>query len=164
MNRVITSNSLIDNKADYYQAAANLRTIAKMIGHMILTWKIWKRTTLVGFSLGGQMVGEAGKYVRQHGQLIDHCIGLDPAGPGFDDTPPDYRLSKDDCRLVQTLTSSAALVESHFMNVGLTMGGMKVKSGHCDFWINCGHIQRGCIVRIRSRRSFTYSINDCGRT
>ena len=102
---------------------------------------------MVGFSLGGQIVGEAGKYVNKNGngKQIAECHALDPAGPWFDPLygfVSDMQVDKSDCKLVQSVHSSAnynpatALVTTMALKLGTSF-----KSGHCDFWINCGHDQ-----------------------
>ena len=105
------------------------------------------RVLVVGFSLGGQIVAEAGQYVIKNGdgRKIEECHGLDPAGPWFDPMYgfiPDMELDKDDCKVVQVVHSSASYnprISSEsvpFLKLGSTF-----KSGNCDFWINCGHSQ-----------------------
>lgn len=96
------------------------------------------------------MIGEIGKYLRQiGGALIDRCIALDPGGPGFDGTPDDYRVTPDDCKLVEAIRSSSAstliMPVNILMNVAL---GSYHKAGHCDYWVNCGHQQVGCNANI----------------
>ena len=72
------------NRLDYAQSAANVRTVGMMIGHMLWRWRIHERTLAIGFSLGGQILGEAGKYVQRmtaatgRRQKIRECHGLDP--------------------------------------------------------------------------------------
>lgn len=91
-------------------------------------------------SLGGQIVGEAGKFVRQRGTLIAHCVGLDPAGPAFDGGHLDMVIDKADCAIVEVIHSSAADTKTPLSLAELELGTY-YKSGHCDFWINCGHDQ-----------------------
>lgn len=124
----------------YFQTAANVRTVGKVIGFSILNWGLIERTTVVGHSAGGQVVGEAGRFVKERGSLLRECIGLDPAGPSFDGGSPDIRLTKDDCRTVIVAHSSA---ESTPTSIGMfdRKFGTFYKSGSCDYWINCGKTQ-----------------------
>ena len=110
------------------------------VGFSILKWGLVNRVTVVGNSCGAQVVGEAGQYVKDHNGLIADCIGLDPAGPGFDGGSERIRLTPDDCRLVQVVHSSA---EQSPTAIGMfdRKFGTFYKSGQCDFWINCGRDQ-----------------------
>jgi hypothetical protein len=87
------------------QVYANLRVIGPMVGKSILNWGIHARTLLVGFSLGGQILGLAGKYTQTHGNVkVDECHALDPAGAFFDECDDDtIRLSKKDCKILQVM-------------------------------------------------------------
>lgn len=98
------------------------------------------------------MIGETGNYLKKlHSQPIASCIGLDPAGAAFDGLAENYRISRDDCELVQVIHSSALTALFPF---SLPLGeiGTRFKSGHCDFWINCGHFQLGCNYELRKDR------------
>lgn len=100
---------------------------------------------MIGFSLGGQAIGEMGLYLRRQGaQPVDECFGLDPAGGGFDGYPDDLRITKDDCRVVQVLHTNAGATKGGFLNALYGTTTTYYKSGNCDFWINCGHVQLGC--------------------
>ena len=131
------------NGIQYWQASANLRIVGAMVGKAIMNWNIHDRTLLVGFSLGAQVVGEAGKYTQVNGGVkIDECHGLDPAGPFFDGCDKDVVLDKTDCRLVQIIHTSAEPIQVVTTIAGRL--GTKYKSGHCDYWVNCGHEQQPC--------------------
>lgn len=131
----------------YFQTAANVRTVGMVVGFALLHWNLTQRVTLVGNSCGAQAVGEAGQFVKRQTKgatLISQCLGLDPAGPGFDGGPDVIRLTHDDCRVVQVVHSSA---ETEPTSTGLfeRKFGTYYKSGNCDFWINCGKYQGdGC--------------------
>ena len=55
------------NRVNYFQAASNVRVIGMMIGQLILRNNIADKTLAVGFSLGAQIIGEAGKFVKSGG-------------------------------------------------------------------------------------------------
>ena len=132
------------NGVQYWQAMANVRIVGAMIGKSILNWGIHQRTLMIGFSLGAQIAAEAGLYTQVNGGVkIDECHGLDPAGPFYDGCDKDVRLDKDDCRLVQVIHSSAERVPV-VGTLAMSLGTIH-KSGHCDFWINCGHRQGPCV-------------------
>ena len=152
------------NQVTYWQSAANIRTVGAAVGYSVLKWnvssaghklqicnmsKLAEKTLLVGFSLGGQAVGDAGRYVIKNGdkgQKIAECHGLDPAGPWFDplesEFVPDIQLDKDDCKLVQVVHTSASYNSRLGLETATLLSfGTVRKSGHCDFWVNCGHKQ-----------------------
>lgn len=132
------------NGFQYGQSIANLRTVGAILGHAIGTWGIADRTLFVGFSLGGQMIGEvAGNLRRRFGQKLAQCHALDPAGPLFDGCSSDITLDKDDCQLTEVIHTSATDVAT----VGAAVGryGTYKKSGNCDYWINCGYNQDPCL-------------------
>ena len=132
------------NHFQYWQAAANLRTVGAVVGHAIGVWGIADQTLFVGFSLGGQLVGEAAKYLtRRFGQKIGECHGLDPAGPFFDGCSEQLTLNKDDCQLTQVIHTSAADIPT--IEAAVIRFGTWKKSGHCDYWINCGYNQDPCV-------------------
>lgn len=132
----------------YFQNAANVRTMGQALGYAIVNWQIANRTHLVGFSLGGQMVGEIGKYTQRHGHLIKECIALDPAGPGFDSGSPRIHITPNDCELVQTVHSSSESVPDS-LGIVTRQFGSYYHTGACDFWINCGRRQAAdCMLPI----------------
>ena len=143
------------NGLNYFQSVASVRTVGMMMGKLIVEWGLVDKTTIVGFSLGGQVLGEAGKYVQQitGGQKIKECHGIDPAGPFFDGCGPEMVLDRSDCELVQVVHTSAEFVR--------TVGALSInfgtyyKSGHCDYWVNCGYWQKTCGVP-----SLGYGIQD----
>lgn len=124
----------------YFQNAADARTIGQAIGYALINWNITDRAILVGFSLGGQIIGEAGKYTTNHSKPIKECVGLDPAGPGFDGGSDRIRLTPEDCQLVQVIHSSAEPAPTS-MGIFSAQFGTFSHSGSCDFWINCGRTQ-----------------------
>jgi hypothetical protein len=132
------------NALDYFQAVGNVRSVGMMVGRLLSAWGIHERTRAVGFSLGAHIMGEAGKYVQQvtGGQKIADCHGLDPAGPLYDGCPNDMVLDKSDCTLVQAIHTSAEFVRT--LGPLNTQLGTNRKSGHCDYWINCGTSQHPC--------------------
>lgn len=131
------------NAVHYWQAVANTRVVAAIIGRAILNWEIADRTLAVGFSLGGQIVGEAGQYTQKNGGvLINECHGLDPAGPFYDGGSDEITLDKKDCRLVQAIHTSAEDVRE--LSLFAVRFGTYKKSGHCDYWVNCGFNQGPC--------------------
>lgn len=125
------------------QGNANVRTVGMAVGYSIVSWGIANRTLLVGHSLGAQVIGQAGYYVNSmNGPKIKECHGLDPAGGYFDGGPRQAVLDKSDCEVVQVIHTSAQLFQkSPLLSIALLQLGTGLKSGHCDYWINCGRAQ-----------------------
>lgn len=124
----------------YFQNTANARTMGQAIGFAIVNWQIAERTHLAGFSLGGQMIGEIGKYTQRYGYLIKECVALDPAGPGFDSGASAMHLTPDDCELVQVIHSSSESMPDSLGVMSFQLGSY-FHLGSCDFWLNCGRNQ-----------------------
>lgn len=83
---------------------------------------------IAGFSLGGQVIGYAGKYLK--GQL-PAIYSIEPAGPLFFESSND-RLTHEDAKYVEVIHTN-----------GLKLGYDK-PSGHVDFYPNNGRSQPGC--------------------
>ena len=70
------------NAGQYWQSLSNTRVVGAMLGRAILNWDIAHRTLMVGFSLGGQIIGEAGLFTQVNSgtrrTLINECHALDP--------------------------------------------------------------------------------------
>ena len=127
----------------YFQSLANVRLVGALVGRMIVQLDVADRSTCVGFSLGSHVCGEVGSWVRAHSHgVVRKCIGVDPAGPGFDGCSDQVRLDKSDCGVVTSVhTSQFENLGSLIDNEGL---GTSEKVGHCDFWANEGLDQPKC--------------------
>ena len=69
------------NGLNVRQSVANVKTIGWMVGRIITAWNIRKKLLLIGFSLGGQVINVAGRYVQAHSRdagRIAECHALDP--------------------------------------------------------------------------------------
>ncbi|XP_014205770.1 pancreatic triacylglycerol lipase-like [Copidosoma floridanum] len=86
-------------------------------------------TSLIGHSLGAHLMGIAASKTKNR---ISHIVGLDPAGPIFQDNNSSERLSPDDATTVLVIHT----------NVGHC--GLSQTIGHYDFYPNGGHKQPGC--------------------
>ena len=127
---------------EYFQALANIRLVAALTGRMIKNYGVAATSTCVGFSLGSHVCGEVGSWIKQRGETLSRCIGIDPAGPAFDGCSNTVRLDKGDCQLVTSIhTSQFKGIRSLIDNEGL---GTTEKVGHCDFWANDGKDQPKC--------------------
>lgn len=127
---------------EYFQSIANVRVVGAIIGRMMEYLGVEGRSICSGFSLGAHACGEAGSWMKKKGKIISKCHGIDPAGPMFDGCGPEIRLDATDCGVVTSIhTSQYNYVTSLIGKEGL---GTKVKSGHCDFWMNDGMDQPNC--------------------
>lgn len=127
---------------EYFQSIANVRIVGALMGHMMQELNVISKSTCIGFSLGAHICGEAGTWLRLRGKVLPRCIGIDPAGPGFDGCSDRVRLDKTDCTLVTSIhTSQFQSVTKLLANDG---AGTKEKTGHCDFWANRGKEQPSC--------------------
>ena len=126
----------------YNQAMANVRIVGALTGQMMLRMGVAGNSLCAGFSLGSHVCGEAGSWVKKRGGKLARCIGIDPAGPGFDGCSSSIRLDKKDCGVVTSIhTSQFKGITSIPLEEGL---GTKEKTGHCDFWANMGKEQPTC--------------------
>ena len=86
----------------YSSAASNTMIVGNALGK--LTESIYEtsnqnvKTFCVGHSLGAHVCGFTGKTKQ-----LDGIIGLDPAGPIFDENSEVMRLNKGDAKVVQAL-------------------------------------------------------------
>lgn len=145
-NSVIIVDWAVGADVVYGQAIANLRTVGKTIGFSLFKWKVYKRAKLVGHSLGAQVLHEASLFARKLKNVKPkYCLGLDPAGPAFEGTKTStIRLNRNSCELVNIIHSSSSTYPTN-LNSFVQESGNFYKSGHCDWWINCGHIQPDCM-------------------
>ncbi|KAH7640541.1 pancreatic triacylglycerol lipase [Dermatophagoides farinae] len=125
---------------DYLQSSSNTRLVGAMIAKFIEKMNNVYKTdndhyTIMGHSLGGQISGFTGKHLRNpKARLI---LGLDPAGPAFNDVSEDGRLVPDDAKLVVSIHTNGG------KNV-LDGFGTLNPSGHYNFFPNGGETQPGC--------------------
>ncbi|BET01370.1 phosphatidylcholine 1-acylhydrolase activity [Nesidiocoris tenuis] len=88
------------------------------------------QVTLVGFSMGAHVAGDAGQFARKR---LAKIVALDPAHFLFESTPPEYRLDSSDAEIVEVLHTSGGFI------------GEKESLGTRDFFPNGGtHPQPGC--------------------
>ncbi|KAE8589465.1 hypothetical protein XENTR_v10017572, partial [Xenopus tropicalis] len=130
----------------YTQAANNIRVVgaelASFIGYLSKNYDYSPSMIhIIGHSLGAHVAGEAGKRVPG----IARISGLDPAGPLFQNTPPEVRLDPTDADFVDAIhTDTSPLIPK----IGL---GMAQSVGHLDFFPNGGQTMPGCGSNIITR-------------
>ncbi|XP_075980166.1 pancreatic lipase-related protein 2 [Anticarsia gemmatalis] len=100
---------------------------------------------VVGFSLGAEAAGFAGKRLRSQGLVLGRITGLDPAYPGYGLANSDGHLSRGDAAFVDVLHTNPIL-------------GFPTAIGDVDFYANPGSfVQPGCwIDQLIVNREFRY--------
>ncbi|XP_023609104.1 pancreatic lipase-related protein 2-like [Myotis lucifugus] len=134
------------SRTGYNQAVHNIRVVGAETAFLIqgLSTKMGyslENVHIIGHSLGAHAAGEAG---RRLGGSLGRITGLDPAEPGFQDTPEEVRLDPSDAMFVDVIhTDTSPTVP----NLGF---GMSQKVGHLDFYPNGGEQMPGCAKSILS--------------
>ncbi|OCT69731.1 inactive pancreatic lipase-related protein 1 [Xenopus laevis] len=123
----------------YTQAANNIRVVGSQLAYFInFLYSQYNyspsKIHIIGHSLGSHTAGEVGKRVPGIGRLT----GLDPAGPLFQNTPPEVRLDPTDADFVDVIHTDASPL---IPKLGL---GMSQLVGHLDFFPNGGETMPGC--------------------
>ncbi|CAF3344505.1 unnamed protein product [Rotaria sp. Silwood1] len=126
------------NGFPYEKASANAQVVGTEIALFInyLIENHGAKATdfhIIGHSLGAQTAGYAGEKVHGLGRIT----GLDPAGPYFENTPPQVRLDPTDALFVDVIHTDGA----HNLLLGL---GSLQRMGHVDFYPNGGYDQPKC--------------------
>lgn len=121
---------------NYFQAAGNTRLVGAQIAHIIESLHNVHRIDyssihIIGYSLGAQIAGFAGRRLRGKGSPIARITGLDPAGPFFKGKPIVARLDATDALFVDVIYTSV-------------LSGLRRSSGHASFFVNRGFMQPGC--------------------
>lgn len=123
---------------NYIKARNRVPGVAKVVGKfaafLVNQGAKWSDIYMIGHSLGGQMAGLVGQYLKEG--KIEACICLDPAGPLFSKSDPDQRASPGDCKYVEVIHTNGGVF------------GFKSPIGDSDFYLNGGRRQPGCRVPI----------------
>ncbi|CAD7079407.1 unnamed protein product [Hermetia illucens] len=110
-------------------------TLSKVIADMIAAGLNRDRLHLVGYSLGGQMVGRIGAGLKRRSSrklVLRRITALDPSFTGFYG-PFTSHITKDDAQFVDIIHTDAYLY------------GFPENAGTVDFWPNGGNsVQPGC--------------------
>ncbi|KAJ8681717.1 hypothetical protein QAD02_017509, partial [Eretmocerus hayati] len=123
------------SKLPYILAVSRIKEVGERIARMINFLEIRgsdvTKMSLVGHSLGAHVMGSAG---YQTTNKVGHVVGLDPAGPLFENlTNPERSLTSQDALLVEAV---------HTNDNGW---GLQRPVGHIDFYPNGGGpYQPGC--------------------
>lgn len=141
----------------YGQASVNTWTVGNVMGY--LHENIIRRqdssnteTYCIGHSLGSHVCGFFGKMVKELlGQkyMLQKIVGLDPAGPIFDDPShnTNLRLNKEDARSVETILTNT---ETLGFSTPLGDVDLHIHGGACQPWCkNCDTTSPGGIGLFR---------------
>lgn len=126
------------NGPSYTQATANTQIvgaeIARFVNTMVEKYGVSADDFhVIGHSLGSHIAGYAGERIKGLGRIT----GLDPAGPYFENTPPQVRLDPTDAKFVEAIHTDGT---AHLL-LGL---GLMQPVGHADFYPNGGKDQPEC--------------------
>lgn len=95
--------------------------------------------TLVGFSMGAQVMGFAGRHFNKTASMpLARITGLDPAGYLFENT--NVTLSKNDAKFVDVIHTQGGDIYDFKL-------GLRHSVGHVDFYPNGGSVQQGCPMK-----------------
>ncbi|XP_003741661.1 pancreatic triacylglycerol lipase [Galendromus occidentalis] len=133
------------NGLPYTKASVNTRVVGAEIGLLVSklmdTFGISPSSVhAYGHSLGGHIVGYAGKWLNG---TLGRITSLDPAEPLFEFCPPPARLSRTDAQFVEVVHTDSTSFVPRF---GL---GMDLAVGDVDFYPNGGQRMPGCDVKGR---------------
>lgn len=92
--------------------------------------------TLIGFSMGAQVMGFTGRHFYNYTQKkLRRIAGLDPAGWLYENTKA--TLTKSDAQYVDVIHTNAGSIKNFRI-------GLNQSVGHVDFYPNGGTVQTGC--------------------
>ncbi|CAH2102770.1 unnamed protein product [Euphydryas editha] len=129
---------------NYLTAKLAVATLGKTLG-LFIKWLTslgvsYNNIHIVGFSLGGHIVGNAG---RNTGSSVKRITALDPAGPLWN--KDENRLRKTDAKYVEVIHTNT------------NMYGYGQPCGHADFYPNGGGLMPGCFFNVCSHsKAYVY--------
>lgn len=127
----------------YNEASTNTQVVGRQIAHFVEELRTKhsvqpKNVYLIGFSLGAQVAGFAGKFSQtQYKWKFGRITGLDAAAPMFEDHEGSF-LNSEDAEFVDAVHTS--------IGTNLLKGeiGFTKSYAHVDFYPNGGHNQPMC--------------------
>ncbi|RNA29267.1 pancreatic triacylglycerol lipase [Brachionus plicatilis] len=129
-----------DLNIGYVQSIQNIPKTSELFGETLSALSQLNNSSLflknihcIGHSLGAHMCGFISKYIKlKKGVVFKRISGLDPAGPCFEDSRPEKRLSSQDANYVDVIHTSVNL-------------GIQTPIGHSDYYVNDAKTQPGCL-------------------
>ncbi|XP_045447660.1 pancreatic triacylglycerol lipase-like [Melitaea cinxia] len=136
VNIIVFDWSRLANQ-NYLTAKRAVVTLGKALG-LFIKWLTslgvpYDNIHIVGFSLGGHIVGNAG---RNAGSSVKRITALDPASPLWNND--ENCLRKTDAQYVEVIHTNT------------NMYGYEQPCGHADFYPNGGSLMPGCLLNICS--------------
>lgn len=131
----------------YTEAATNTQLVGRQVALLVHRLRIVRgieplEVHLLGFSLGAQVCGFAGKWSRsEFGWRFGRISGLDAAAPLFEGHPGAF-LTKEDAVFVDAIHTSAG------DRIYTGEVGFVAEYGHVDFYPNGGAYQPRCSYHI----------------
>ncbi|CRK95612.1 CLUMA_CG009071, isoform A [Clunio marinus] len=105
---------------------------------------------VIGFSLGAEVAGFAGKTLKERGILLPRITGLDPAMPLFTGGDTNTHLSAGDAKFVDVIHTDGGFF------------GIPYPIGHVDFFPNNGvALQPGCVQEELSKNNLLGIVVGC---
>ncbi|XP_049875823.1 pancreatic lipase-related protein 2 [Pectinophora gossypiella] len=105
---------------------------------------------VIGFSLGAEAAGFAGKELKSRGLMLGRITGLDPAYPGYSFTNSQGHLSRGDASFVDVIHTNPGIF------------GFPLPIGDVDFYPNAGSwIQPGCWINQLVTNNELDFVNGC---
>ena len=159
-DNVIAINwSIPANSIYYFQSAYNTRIVGQMIGCVINRLKTDiglkpENVYLYGHSLGGQVVGFAGKHVTD--PKIKQIIAADPAGPGFSEFSDKYKLAVTDAQSVIVIHTNGITTIP-----GVSGLGDYDAIGNIDFYVNGGKAKKEGKKLLKSLIKHNFIPSEC---
>lgn len=138
----------------YSNAVENLpvtaRYLARFLRYLIASGYAAKHIHLIGFSLGAEVAGFAGKQLQEWGIKLTRITALDPALPLFEGNSSNRRLSPSDARFVDVIHTDGGIL------------GNPTPMGHADFYPNGGRpLQPGCARQEIANNRWLGIISEC---
>lgn len=126
------------------------RYIARFLRFLVKAGLPIKNIHLVGFSLGAEVAGLAGKTMREWGMFLPRVTGLDPAFPLYLLGDPSNRLSSNDAQFVDVIHTDGGVL------------GNPYPLGDADFYPNGGRpLQPGCAEQGITKNRWLSAIVGC---
>lgn len=144
-NQVVVGVDASNDETSIFAGMANMRTVGLVLTRILYNWNLLSKSIFIGFSQGAHVIAEIARNIRPRGGLLRNCLAIDPQGVFYDAGPSEIRIKSSDCHLVQVIHANAEL-KPNTQGLLQLMVTTYWKSGHCDWWLNCGHQTIPCFA------------------